>query len=123
MARFSRRRALDQSHLLDRRLGWLRAGARKRLLRAVVDRKVPGVVVLGGDVHAHYVTDLKVDYDDARAPTIATESLRHVDHKPRRRAGTRETNGCVTTRTCATAARTNAATWPVGSTPARCTQA
>ncbi len=39
----------------------------------MVDRKVPGVVVLGGDVHAHYVADLKVDYDDARAPVVATE--------------------------------------------------
>jgi alkaline phosphatase D len=31
------------------------------------------VVVLGGDVHAHYVADLKADYDDARAPVVATE--------------------------------------------------
>jgi alkaline phosphatase D len=30
-------------------------------------------VVLGGDVHAHYVADLKADYDDAKAPVIATE--------------------------------------------------
>ena len=42
------------------------APARKRLLQTVVDRKVPGVVVLGGDVHAHYVADLKADFDDAR---------------------------------------------------------
>jgi alkaline phosphatase D len=31
------------------------------------------VVVLGGDIHAHYVADLKVDYDDARSPVVATE--------------------------------------------------
>jgi alkaline phosphatase D len=49
------------------------APARRRLLQTVVDRKVPGVVVLGGDVHAHYVADLKVDHDDARAPVVATE--------------------------------------------------
>jgi alkaline phosphatase D len=49
------------------------APARARLLQTVVDRKVPGVVVLGGDVHAHYVADLKVDFDDARAPVVATE--------------------------------------------------
>jgi len=30
-------------------------------------------VVLGGDVHAHYVADLKVDFDDARAPVVASE--------------------------------------------------
>ena len=47
--------------------------ARERLLQAVVDRKVPGVVVLGGDVHANYIADLKVDYDDPRAPVVASE--------------------------------------------------
>jgi len=49
------------------------APARKRLLQTVADRRVPGVVVLGGDVHAHYVADLKVDYDDPRSPVVATE--------------------------------------------------
>jgi alkaline phosphatase D len=49
------------------------APARKRLLGTVAERKLPNVVVLGGDVHSHYVTDLKVDYDDAKSPVIATE--------------------------------------------------
>lgn len=49
------------------------APARKRLLDVVAERNVPGVVVLGGDVHAHYVTDLKADFDNAAARTIATE--------------------------------------------------
>jgi len=49
------------------------APARRRLLAAVVERKVPGVVVLGGDVHANVVADLKVDFDDARAPIVASE--------------------------------------------------
>ena len=51
--------------------------ARERLLDAVVQRRVPGVVVLGGDVHANYVADLKpgnyAAWDDARTPTVATE--------------------------------------------------
>lgn len=47
--------------------------ARRRLLAAVAERRVPGVVVLGGDVHAHYVADLKVDFDDPRAPVVASE--------------------------------------------------
>lgn len=34
------------------------APARARLLGAVADRKLPGAVVLGGDVHAHYAADL-----------------------------------------------------------------
>jgi alkaline phosphatase D len=49
------------------------APARRRLLQTVVDRQVGGVVVLGGDVHAHYVADLKLDFDDARAPVVASE--------------------------------------------------
>ena len=30
-------------------------------------------MVLGGDVHAHYVADLKADFDDPRSAVIATE--------------------------------------------------
>jgi alkaline phosphatase D len=47
--------------------------ARRRLLDSVAQRRVPGVVVLGGDVHSHYVADLKVDYDDPAARTVASE--------------------------------------------------
>ncbi|MGY4831369.1 alkaline phosphatase D family protein [Sphaerotilaceae bacterium SBD11-9] len=47
--------------------------ARQRLLAPVADRKLPGVVVLGGDVHAHCVADLKADFDDPRSAVIATE--------------------------------------------------
>ncbi|HEY4065897.1 MAG TPA: alkaline phosphatase D family protein [Burkholderiaceae bacterium] len=47
--------------------------ARNRLLGAVAQRKAPGVVVLGGDVHSNYVADLKADYDDPASKVIATE--------------------------------------------------
>ena len=47
--------------------------ARKRLLATVAERRVPGVVVLGGDVHAHHVADLTTDFDDPRAPVVASE--------------------------------------------------
>lgn len=49
------------------------AASRQRLLQGVAERKLPGAVVLGGDVHAHYVADLKTDYDDAKAPVVASE--------------------------------------------------
>jgi alkaline phosphatase D len=49
------------------------APARNRLLGVVAERAVPGVVVLGGDVHCHYVADLKPDYDDPKSPIVATE--------------------------------------------------
>lgn len=47
--------------------------ARARLLDTLARRQVPGPVVLGGDVHAHYVADLKTDFRDERAPAVATE--------------------------------------------------
>lgn len=47
--------------------------ARARLLDTLARRQVPGAVVLGGDVHAHYVADLKTDFRDERAPAVATE--------------------------------------------------
>ncbi|MEI2677015.1 MAG: alkaline phosphatase D family protein [Burkholderiaceae bacterium] len=47
--------------------------SRNRLLGTVAERQVPGVVVLGGDVHAHVVADLKADFDRPDGPTVATE--------------------------------------------------
>ncbi len=49
------------------------APSRNRLLGVVAEKKVPGVVVLGGDVHSNYVADLKPDYDDPRSPVVASE--------------------------------------------------
>jgi alkaline phosphatase D len=49
------------------------AASRQRLLGSVVERKIPGVVVLGGDVHANFVADLKIDFDDAKSPVVASE--------------------------------------------------
>jgi len=49
------------------------APARQRLLSTVAERKVPGVVVLGGDVHANYVADLKLDWNDPKAAVVASE--------------------------------------------------
>lgn len=49
------------------------AASRQRLLQTVADRKVPGTVVLGGDVHGNYVADLRVDFDKPNSPIVATE--------------------------------------------------
>ncbi len=49
------------------------APARNRLLGTVAAKQVPGVVVLGGDVHSNYVADLKADYDDPASPVVASE--------------------------------------------------
>lgn len=49
------------------------APSRQRLLATAAQRQVPGLVVLGGDVHAHYVSQLRPDYDDPRSPVIGAE--------------------------------------------------
>ena len=47
--------------------------ARERLLGHIAQRRISNPLVLGGDVHAGIVADLKVNFDDARSPVIATE--------------------------------------------------
>ncbi|MPZ42963.1 MAG: alkaline phosphatase [Betaproteobacteria bacterium] len=47
--------------------------ARKRLLDFVAERKPGNVLVIGGDVHSHWVCDLKQDFARPEAPTVATE--------------------------------------------------
>ncbi|HMX10580.1 MAG TPA: alkaline phosphatase D family protein [Burkholderiaceae bacterium] len=49
------------------------APARQRLLQTVQDRRVPGCVVLSGDVHATYAAELKADPLAAGSPRVATE--------------------------------------------------
>jgi alkaline phosphatase D len=47
--------------------------ARARLLNAIAEQRPSNPVVIGGDVHAFWVTDLKTDFDKAKAPIVATE--------------------------------------------------
>jgi alkaline phosphatase D len=45
--------------------------ARRRLLEQLMKTSNP--VVIGGDLHAFYVSELKTDFDDARSPVVASE--------------------------------------------------
>jgi len=47
--------------------------ARERLLKFVAGNRVANPVVIGGDVHMFIVADLKTDFDDPKAPVVATE--------------------------------------------------
>ena len=47
--------------------------ARARLLGDIAQLKASNPLVIGGDVHCAWVTDLKTDFDDARSPVVATE--------------------------------------------------
>lgn len=49
------------------------AACRSRVLQAMVDRGVPNAVVLGGDIHAHAVADLHVDFDRPGVRPVASE--------------------------------------------------
>jgi alkaline phosphatase D len=47
--------------------------ARRRLLQAMVRTRMENPLILSGDVHAHWVCDVKADFDDPASPVIATE--------------------------------------------------
>jgi len=47
--------------------------ARQRLLDFVSVKRVANPVVLSGDVHSFNVSQLKLDFDDASSPVVATE--------------------------------------------------
>lgn len=49
------------------------APARDRLIGALVDRQVANPVVLTGDVHSFWVSDVKADFRDPASPTVGTE--------------------------------------------------
>jgi alkaline phosphatase D len=46
---------------------------RRSLMRFLRDNAVRSCVVLSGDTHANFVSDLKTDFDDERAEPVATE--------------------------------------------------
>lgn len=47
--------------------------ARRRLLESAVARRLANPIVIGGDVHMHIVSNLKLDFDDPRSPVVACE--------------------------------------------------
>jgi alkaline phosphatase D len=49
------------------------APERARLLRFLDDARVPNPVVLAGDIHSTWLSDLKLDFNDPASKTVATE--------------------------------------------------
>jgi alkaline phosphatase D len=47
--------------------------ARRRLMEFLATRQPANPLVLTGDIHSNWVTDLKVDYGDLAAPVVGTE--------------------------------------------------
>jgi alkaline phosphatase D len=52
--------------------------ARRRLLARIAQVKPANPIVIGGDIHAFFANDLRVDFDDPGSPVIATEFV--LDH-------------------------------------------
>jgi alkaline phosphatase D len=49
--------------------------SRTRLLQHIGEAHVSNAVVLGGDIHSFWANDLKLNFDDPRSPTVATEFI------------------------------------------------
>jgi alkaline phosphatase D len=47
--------------------------SRQRLLQHIARTKVANPVVIGGDIHAFFANDLRLDFDDPKSPVVATE--------------------------------------------------
>ncbi|MBI3677450.1 MAG: alkaline phosphatase D family protein [Proteobacteria bacterium] len=47
--------------------------SRKRLLQHLHDSKTCNPVVISGDIHSFWTSDLKLDFDDTNSPTVASE--------------------------------------------------
>jgi alkaline phosphatase D len=48
---------------------------RQRVLQQIRDTHARNPVVLGGDIHSFWANDLKLDFDDPRAPIVAAELI------------------------------------------------
>jgi alkaline phosphatase D len=72
MARLRRYNAAgEESYWTDDWNGY--PASRQRLLQHIHDSKLRNPVVIGGDAHAFFANELKLDFADAAAPVVATE--------------------------------------------------
>ena len=46
---------------------------RQRILSQIAEQQIENVMVIGGDIHSFWVSDLKQDFRDPNSPTVATE--------------------------------------------------
>ncbi len=71
MAHVDRTFGEEQKFSMDQWPGY--SLSRNRLLKFMRDRQVPNPVVLTGDIHNHWVNDLKVNFQDENDPVMGTE--------------------------------------------------
>jgi alkaline phosphatase D len=71
MAQLDRKAGEGQNFWTDGWDGY--PAARRKLLESMTATRLANPVVIGGDVHMHWVADLKPDFDDAKSPVVASE--------------------------------------------------
>ena len=71
MGRVDRIPGKEEGYSMDQWAGY--DVPRRRLLEFISQRRIPNPVVLTGDIHTNWANDLKVDFDKADDPTVATE--------------------------------------------------
>lgn len=71
MAQADRRPGAEREFWTDGWDGYPKA--RERLLQFIAEKRIANPLIIGGDVHLSAVADLRTDFDDVRAPVIATE--------------------------------------------------
>lgn len=71
MARIDQSRSAEPAYWTDAWDGYPQA--RQRLLDFLGQRKPSNPIVIGGDVHCHWVCDLKADFDRPESATVASE--------------------------------------------------
>ena len=71
MARVDRAAGAEAKFSMDQWAGY--DISRKKLLDFMATRRISNPVVLTGDIHSNWVNDLKVDFDNATEPIVASE--------------------------------------------------
>lgn len=71
MAQLDERRSDQRAWWTDGWDGY--PAARRRILDHLDQNKIRNCVVLGGDAHSFYASDLKPDFDDEKSPVVATD--------------------------------------------------
>ena len=71
MARLDLKSGPEQQFIMDHWAGYV--AARNRILGFLLHRRPSNPVVITGDIHSHWVADLKADFDNPDSATVGTE--------------------------------------------------
>jgi alkaline phosphatase D len=71
MARIDLKPGVEETLSMDQWSGY--EVCRDRLMKFLLERKPSNPIVITGDIHSNWVSDLKVDWKDEKAPVVATE--------------------------------------------------